>query len=95
MENHYFTTLLRLIAQPERMKILFTLLDGDRNINELAQTLKLPATVVSNHLAKMRSEGIVDYTRYHRVLEYRLISADTAAILNTLRNLPDKRQHTV
>ncbi|MGL5472621.1 MAG: ArsR/SmtB family transcription factor, partial [Shewanella sp.] len=67
--------------------ILFLLLENDRSINELAEAINQPATVISNHLLKLRSEGIVDYTRYHRVLEYRLVSKDAIAILQTLKNL--------
>lgn len=87
MEHKRLSTLLKLIAHPERMNILLLLLEGDRSIHELAAATALPATVISNHLAKMRSENVVDYTRYHRILEYRLISEETIAILRTIQNL--------
>ena len=87
METQRFSVLLKLIAHPERLAILLSLLNGDGSIHELAQTLNLPPSAVSNHLNKLRSEGVVDYIRYHRVLEYRLTSTEAATILRTLRKL--------
>lgn len=79
------------MAHPERMAILIQLLDSERNIAELAKSLSLPATAVSGHLNRLRAGGPVDFTRYHRIIEYRLISEDAAAILRTIRDLENKR----
>ncbi|HEZ0543614.1 ArsR family transcriptional regulator [Neisseria meningitidis] len=84
-------TILKLMAHPERMAILIQLLDSERNIAELAKSLSLPATAVSGHLSRLRVEGLVDFTRYHRIIEYRLISEDAATILHTVRDLENKR----
>ncbi|WP_165008759.1 ArsR/SmtB family transcription factor [Neisseria yangbaofengii] len=92
MENQRLSTLLKLIAQPERMSILFLLLEDDRNVNELCAATGQHAATVSNHLAKLRSEGLVEFTRYHRVLEYRLISDEAAVILHTLKSLKQAGQ---
>lgn len=89
MEIKRLSTILKLIANPERMAILFLLLDGDRSITELAQALGSSPTDIANHLARLRTEGIIDFTRYHRIIEYRLISEEAATILNTLRTLKD------
>lgn len=51
------------MAHPERMAILIQLLDGDCNIAELSESLSMPATAVSNHLSRLRVEGLVDFTR--------------------------------
>lgn len=80
------------MAHPERMAILIQLLDSERNIAaELAKSLSLPATAVSGHLNRLRAGGLVDFTRYHRIIEYRLISEDAATILRTIRDLENKR----
>ena len=84
-------TILKLMAHPERMAILIQLLDSERNIVELAKSFSLSATAVSNHLNRLRVEGLVDFTRYHRIIEYRLISEDAAVILHTVRDLENKR----
>ena len=101
MEIKRLSTILKLIANPERMAILFLLLDGDRSITELAQALDSSPTGIANHLARLRTEGIIDFTRYHRIIdftryhriiEYRLISEEATTILNTLRTLKDQAE---
>lgn len=94
MEIKRLSTILKLIANPERMAILFLLLNGDRSITELAQALDSSPTGIANHLARLRTEGIIDFTRYHRIIEYRIIeyriiSEEATTILNTLRTLKD------
>ncbi len=91
METKRLSSLLKLIANPDRMTILFMLMDSERSIAELSEALGQPATAVSNHLARLRSEGFIDFTRYHRIIEYRLVSEEAAAILNTLRNLENRK----
>lgn len=59
MEIKRLSTILKLIANPERMAILFLLLDGDRSITELAQALDSSPTGIANHLARLRTEGIM------------------------------------
>lgn len=91
MKTTSLSTILKLISNPERMAILLKLLESDRNIAELSSALDLPATAVSTHLSRMRAEGLIDFTRYHRVIEYRLVSEEAEAILNTVRDLENKR----
>lgn len=89
MEIKRLSTILKLIANSERMAILFLLLDGDRSITE---PLDSSPTGIANHLARLRTEGIIDFTRYHRIIEYRLISEEATTILNTLRTLKDQAE---
>lgn len=79
--------LLKLIAHPHRLMILCLLLESEKNVTELAEALGINQTAVSNHLAKLRSEGAVEYTRYHRVLQYRLTSEKIEALIGTLREI--------
>ena len=96
MKTIPLSTILKLIANPERMAILLQLLDGDRNIAEMSESLSLPATVVSSHLNRLRVDGLIDFTRYHRIIEYRLVSEEAAAILHTVRDLENKTlRHSV
>ncbi|MDO5059993.1 MAG: metalloregulator ArsR/SmtB family transcription factor [Neisseria sp.] len=76
--------MLKLIAHPHRLMILCLLAESEHNVTELVETLGINQTAVSNHLAKLRSEGVVDYTRYHRVLQYRLVSPEVRAVLDVI-----------
>ncbi|MDO4998220.1 MAG: metalloregulator ArsR/SmtB family transcription factor [Neisseria sp.] len=77
-------SMLKLIAHPHRLMILCLLAESEHNVTELVKAVGINQTAVSNHLAKMRADGIVDYTRYHRVLQYRLISPEVRAVLDTI-----------
>ena len=76
--------LLKVISHPHRLMILCALLEGKKNVTELTEVIGISQTAMSNHLARLRSEGIVDFVRYHRSLVYELISPDIARIINTL-----------
>lgn len=76
--------LLKLIAHPHRLMILCMLSEEERNVTELVAALGVNQSAVSNHLAKLRSAGIVAYTRYHRIMQYRISSPEVCRLLNTL-----------
>lgn len=77
------SSLLKLIAHPHRLMILCLLAESERNVGELVDAIGINQTAISNHLAKLRSEGVVTYTRYHRILQYRLTSPEIRSLLNT------------
>ena len=79
--------LLKLISHPHRLMILCLLLESERSVTELVSIIGINQTAMSNHLAKLRSEGLVEFTRYHRVLQYRINSPQIEAIIGTLYEL--------
>ncbi|SUA44346.1 ArsR family transcriptional regulator [Neisseria zoodegmatis] len=76
---------LKLIAHPQRLAIAKLLLESEHSAAEIAQATGIHVTTVSNHLNKMRSGGAVDFTRYHRVMQYRLTSPLIVAVLRALQ----------
>lgn len=77
--------LLKLIAHPQRLAIAKLLLESEHSAAEIAQATGIHVTTVSNHLNKMRSGGAVDFTRYHRVMQYRLTSPLIVAVLRAVQ----------
>lgn len=75
---------LKLIAHPHRLLVLCTLLEGERNVTELTKIVGISQTAMSNHLAKLRSENVVDFTRDQRTLTYRLSTANAEPIIAAL-----------
>lgn len=45
---------LKLLADPTRLKIVYTLLHGEHSVNELASHIDVQPSAVSQHLAKLR-----------------------------------------
>lgn len=50
---------LRMLADPTRVRILWALLDAERSVSEIVEMLGRPQSVVSQHLAKLRLARLV------------------------------------
>ena len=65
--------MLRALANERRLVVLCKLLErGEANVNSLAETVGLSQSALSQHLAKMREEGLVTYRRDSQTLWYRI-----------------------
>ena len=53
----------RMLADPTRIKILWSLLQGESNVGALADLVGAAPTTVSQHLAKLRLAGLVTARR--------------------------------
>lgn len=80
-------TLLKLISHPQRLQVLSFLLDSECDLQELSRLTNIPATILSVHLNKLRSHGIVDCTRFHRIMQYRITSSEAIKLLQTVYGL--------
>lgn len=74
----------RAMADPTRSRILLSLLDSPGYPAQLATTLGLTRTNVSNHLACLRDCGIVVAAPEGRRTRYEIADAHLARALNTL-----------
>lgn len=61
---------LKGIANPHRLLILCALAEGERNVTDLIAKTGIAPTSMSQHLAKLKEEGIVNARRAHRELFY-------------------------
>ena len=57
---------LKGLANPSRLLILCTLTQGERSVTELIAATGVPQTSMSQHLSKLKTEGIVEFRREHR-----------------------------
>ena len=53
------TATLKLLADETRLRIVWNLLHGEHNVNQLAAHLGMQAPAISHHLAKLRLAGVV------------------------------------
>ncbi|HSI39132.1 MAG TPA: metalloregulator ArsR/SmtB family transcription factor [Xanthobacteraceae bacterium] len=75
---------LKGLANPHRLQILCLLAVAPRSVGELIAGTGIAQTSMSQHLAKLKDEGIVDFTRSHRTLHYRIVHPATAEIMEIL-----------
>ncbi len=54
---------LKALAEPNRLRIFNLLMDGVQCNCELSEALAMPPNLISHHLSKLRSVGLVDVER--------------------------------
>jgi ArsR family transcriptional regulator len=80
--------LLRALANERRLMILCKLVEwGEATVGSLAEAVGLSQSALSQHLAKMREEGIVTYRRESQTLWYRIADPRTETLLGHLQQL--------
>ncbi len=62
----------RMLAEGTRIQILWALIDGEKSVNELAETIGKPGPSVSQHLAKLRMARLVRTRREGTQIFYQL-----------------------
>lgn len=79
---------LKAMANGRRLMVLCKLTEqGEMTVGDLADAVGLSSSALSQHLAKMREEGLVTYRRESQTLWYRMADARTEALLATLYDL--------
>jgi ArsR family transcriptional regulator, virulence genes transcriptional regulator len=80
--------ILRAVSNERRLMILCKLVEwGEANVNSLAEAVGLSQSALSQHLAKMRDEGLVSYRRESQTLWYRIADPRIESLLATLHKL--------
>ncbi|MEX6723311.1 ArsR/SmtB family transcription factor [Parapedomonas caeni] len=88
------STLLKALANPNRLMIVCRLIDGERSVGALADDLGASESLVSQHLALLRREHIVCARRDAQTIYYAIDSAAARAIVETLAQHHCRRQET-
>jgi ArsR family transcriptional regulator, virulence genes transcriptional regulator len=79
---------LAALANDRRLLILCELVErGESTVGSLAKTVALSQSALSQHLAKMRDEGIVTYRREAQTLWYRVADDRIERLLAVLHEL--------
>jgi ArsR family transcriptional regulator, virulence genes transcriptional regulator len=76
--------LLKSLANRHRLLILCQLVDAERSVGELATFLNARDSVVSQHLALLRKDGLVQSRREAQTIYYSLASGPARRVLETL-----------
>lgn len=79
--------LLKSLANANRLKILCQLVAGERCVGELEQRVGLSQSALSQHLAKMREQGIVICRKEGTTVYYRVASQPAMDIMIVLHSV--------
>lgn len=80
--------MLRLMANEKRLLILCTLvMRGEAHVSELASEIDLGMSALSQHLAKLRDEGLIEARKEGLQVFYRISDPNAAKILKVLKGI--------
>ncbi len=80
--------LLKLMANEKRLLILCHLvIRGEATVGALAQAVGLSQSALSQHLTRLREDGLVATRRQSQTMHYRVADSKAAKVLELLKDL--------
>ena len=79
-------SLLKGLANESRLMIMCVLAEGEISVGQLNQRIKLSQSALSQHLAVLRDQGLVQTRRESQTIYYRL---EKSAAMNIIELLHD------
>jgi len=76
--------LLKLLASEQRLRLLCRLGEGEASVGELSHYAGLAQSATSQHLARLRAEGVVAIRREGQTIHYRLTDPAAARMIDAL-----------
>ncbi|MCU1414912.1 MAG: ArsR family transcriptional regulator [Microbacteriaceae bacterium] len=71
-----------MLADATRVRLILSLRDGERSVNELAELVGKPAAAVSQHLAKLRLARVVAARQEGTRVYYRLANEHASQLVS-------------
>jgi DNA-binding transcriptional ArsR family regulator len=78
---------LKALAHPSRLLILGFLCEGEKSVTELERLLALRQPTVSQQLARLRSDGLVNTRRDGKTIHYSLASDDVRTLVDSVQRV--------
>lgn len=79
--------LLKALANGQRLRILCLLVGAERSVGELNDEVELSQSALSQHLARLREEGLVQTRREAQTIYYSLADGPARQLIATLHGL--------
>jgi ArsR family transcriptional regulator, virulence genes transcriptional regulator len=80
--------LLKLLGNEKRLLILcFLAVRGEMTVGELVAVVKLSQSALSQHLGKLRADGMVVFRRTAQTLHYRVADKRALQVLQVLKQI--------
>jgi DNA-binding transcriptional ArsR family regulator len=78
------TRMLKLLANEQRLTVLCRLSGSEMSVSELGRHVDLSQSALSQHLAKLRADGLVATRRDAQTIYYRLADAAAEKLIGVL-----------
>lgn len=79
--------MLKGLANPHRLLILCQLGEGEVSVSDLQSRIGLSQSALSQHLARLRDDGLVSTRREGTSVLYRIKNADVGKVINILAEI--------
>jgi DNA-binding transcriptional ArsR family regulator len=79
--------LLKALAHENRLIILCLLCKGEKSVSELEATMNMPQAAVSQQLARLRFDRLVETRRDGRMVYYSIADPQVAAVIMALYDI--------
>ncbi|WP_448251009.1 ArsR/SmtB family transcription factor [Ottowia oryzae] len=80
--------LLQAVGNPHRLLVLCLLIgEGEMSVGALNEQVALSPSALSQHLARMRDEGLITFRREAQTLYYRIENPNVAKLIGTLKDI--------
>jgi DNA-binding transcriptional ArsR family regulator len=76
--------LMKVLANPDRLLLLCQLSQGEKNVGELQELIGIQQPTLSQQLAVLRAEALVQTRRDGKNIYYRIASPEALAVLDVL-----------
>lgn len=81
------STLLKAMSNQHRLMILCQLVPGEKCVGDLESIIGLSQSALSQHLARLRRDGLVQTRRDAQTIYYSLNGEEASAVIETLYGL--------
>ena len=79
--------LLKALSNESRLLVLCNLADGEKSVGELQALIGLRQSALSQHLARLRREGLVRTRRESQTIYYSLAGEEASRVIAVLYEL--------
>lgn len=83
------SSLLKALANEKRLMIVCILSKGEKNVGDLEQFIGLSQSALSQHLARLRRDGVVDTRREAQTIYYSIKDPAVSKLLECLAGIYD------
>lgn len=81
------SALLKAMGNTHRLMVLCQLAKGERSVGELERLIGLSQSALSQHLARLRRDNLVQTRRAAQTIYYSLAGGEASAVIATLYQL--------
>ncbi len=78
---------LKSLGNAHRLRILCLIMEQERPVGDLAEAVGLAQSAVSQHLARMRQEGLIKSRRDGQTIYYQLADKNVARMIKLLESM--------